>query len=61
MNAFKTAERNPQGGSVQQLWLPMIIFISSQRKDLVQILNFNSVKYIPQLAPIVTEVRAKCV
>lgn len=57
----KLLRETPRVAVCNSLWLPMIIFISSQRKDLVQILNFNSVKYIPQLAPIVTEVRAKCV
>ena len=38
----------------------ILAIISSQKEDLVHILNFNLFKYIPQLVPSVTDVRAKC-
>lgn len=37
----------------------ILAILSSQKKDVVQILNFNSVKYIPQLEPSVMEFTAK--
>lgn len=60
--ALPSSRDKSPGQQFATVMLPMIILgtVSSQRKDLVQILNFNSVKYILQLAPSITKVRTKC-